>query len=306
MYGYIYRTTNLVNGRMYIGKHKASKFDTSYLGSGKILKQAFDLYGRENFKCEILEEVDVKTICESLKELNDAEKYYINYYDCVESPQYYNIAKGGDGGHLCDKNWYTDGVVDKFITVGDSIPNGFRPGRTQLVEYNKKYHCDTSGENNGMYGRKGELSPSYGKHPSVETREKMSKSWDYEKHFSEKTRQKIRENNQRLVKEKRGRYSKEAKKKALETKIKNGTLKCPEERKIKMRESVPKKKVMCIETRIIYSSTKEAERQTGNDHSAISKSCKNKELYTTTSRDGSPRNNKNHYHWMYVDDKGVI
>lgn len=40
MYGYIYITTNLINGRMYIGKHKSEKYDSSYYGSGKILLYA--------------------------------------------------------------------------------------------------------------------------------------------------------------------------------------------------------------------------------------------------------------------------
>ena len=36
MYGYIYITTNLINGMKYIGKHKASMFDPAYKGSGKV------------------------------------------------------------------------------------------------------------------------------------------------------------------------------------------------------------------------------------------------------------------------------
>lgn len=39
MYGYIYKTTNLINGKIYIGQHKANKFlGQSYLGSGKRFK----------------------------------------------------------------------------------------------------------------------------------------------------------------------------------------------------------------------------------------------------------------------------
>ena len=40
MYGYIYETTNLINGKKYIGKHKADCFDKSYIGSGTILTRA--------------------------------------------------------------------------------------------------------------------------------------------------------------------------------------------------------------------------------------------------------------------------
>lgn len=55
MYGYIYKTTNLINGKFYIGKHKSEKYDPSYYGSGKIIRLAIKKYGLENFKNEVLE-----------------------------------------------------------------------------------------------------------------------------------------------------------------------------------------------------------------------------------------------------------
>ena len=53
MYGYIYLTINLINGKKYIGKHYG-ELDDSYLGSGTILQKAINKYGKQNFKKEIL------------------------------------------------------------------------------------------------------------------------------------------------------------------------------------------------------------------------------------------------------------
>lgn len=92
LYGYIYKTTNLVNGKIYIGKRKG-KFTESYKGSGKYLKNAIRKYGIKNFSVEIIE------YCDSLESQNKQERYWINYYRSLDVPMY-NIADGGDGGDL--------------------------------------------------------------------------------------------------------------------------------------------------------------------------------------------------------------
>lgn len=89
MYGYIYKTTNLINNKIYVGQHTACKFDNSYFGSGKILKKAISKYGIDNFKCELLEE------CESLYQLNEKEIYWIKELNCLNPNIGYNIANGG-------------------------------------------------------------------------------------------------------------------------------------------------------------------------------------------------------------------
>lgn len=45
MFGYVYLTENLINGKCYIGRHHSTEFDTKYKGTGILLKQAFKKYG---------------------------------------------------------------------------------------------------------------------------------------------------------------------------------------------------------------------------------------------------------------------
>jgi len=84
----IYKTTNLKNGKFYIGKDAKNK--KSYLGSGKVLKQAIEKYGKENFKKEILE------YCTDLEHLDEREIYWIDKLNAVEEG--YNLTEGGTGG----------------------------------------------------------------------------------------------------------------------------------------------------------------------------------------------------------------
>ena len=94
-YGFIYLTTNKVNGMKYVGQKTYDKRGNwkTYLGSGVYLKRAISKYGKDNFSRQILEE------CESKEILDDREMYWIQYFDAVNSKNYYNIASGGDGGN---------------------------------------------------------------------------------------------------------------------------------------------------------------------------------------------------------------
>ena len=92
---YIYRITNNINHKTYIGQHLyhgSLLVEDGYMGSGIYLKNAQKKYGIENFSKEII------TIAMSRSEANVLEKYYIakdrkeNIYGC------YNIADGGQGG----------------------------------------------------------------------------------------------------------------------------------------------------------------------------------------------------------------
>jgi len=93
-YGYVYLTTNLVNGMVYIGMSEGV-FKPTYLGSGMYLKRAVKAYGKENFRVTILE------FSMSKDDLNSLEKYYISHgRECLGRDMMYNVSDGGDGGYI--------------------------------------------------------------------------------------------------------------------------------------------------------------------------------------------------------------
>lgn len=93
MYYYVYQITNLLNGKIYVGKHKSAKHpsENEYYGSGKQITAAIKKYGIENFKKEVLH------YCSSLEEMADKEAEVVTE-DFVKRPDTYNMHKGGPGG----------------------------------------------------------------------------------------------------------------------------------------------------------------------------------------------------------------
>lgn len=87
---YIYLTTNLINGKKYIGQHYG-KLNDQYYGSGVILIKAIEEYGKENFTKEVLE-ITTK------EKIDEREKYYIAKYNAVEDQNFYNLSEGGQRG----------------------------------------------------------------------------------------------------------------------------------------------------------------------------------------------------------------
>ena len=97
----IYKITNKINGKIYIGKsnniqqrfrdHKKLAFKEGHKEYNKTLYQAFRKYGIDNFSFEIIETFDNYNI-----KSGDREKYWIEYYDSYHSG--YNENLGGDGG----------------------------------------------------------------------------------------------------------------------------------------------------------------------------------------------------------------
>ena len=94
-YNVVYLTINLLNNKKYVGDHSTNNLEDGYLGSGTILSYAFKKYGKNNFKCKILEQFDTKEMA-----FNAQEKYIKEYNTLV--PNGYNISpKGGHGVSGC-------------------------------------------------------------------------------------------------------------------------------------------------------------------------------------------------------------
>lgn len=87
----IYKITNKVNSKIYIGKHQTKDINDGYMGSGKMLRQAQKKYGIENFYKEIL------YVFEAEEEMNLKEKELVTEEFCLREDTY-NICVGGQGG----------------------------------------------------------------------------------------------------------------------------------------------------------------------------------------------------------------
>lgn len=96
MKGIIYKTTNLITGKIYIGQYTGLK--QNYLGSGTYILRVIKKYGKENFKREILE------ICQIQEQLDFNEEYYIELYNSTNPNIGYNLSKKALGVHKGYKN----------------------------------------------------------------------------------------------------------------------------------------------------------------------------------------------------------
>ena len=92
----IYKTTNLINGKIYIGQDLEN--NPNYFGSGLIFKKAILKYGKNNFKKEILE------YCFNKQELCEKEKYWIKKLNSQNKNIGYNITGGGEFGDTLTHN----------------------------------------------------------------------------------------------------------------------------------------------------------------------------------------------------------
>ncbi len=135
----IYKTTNLINGKIYIGKDKHN--NPNYFGSGKYLNDSMKHYGKEYFKKEILE------YCDDIVQMGEREKFWIVELNSLY-PNGYNLTLGGEGGDtFSNKN-----EIDKNVTrekLSRSTKNRYLKMSVEEIRKNLSHN----GEFNPMFGR---------------------------------------------------------------------------------------------------------------------------------------------------------
>lgn len=125
IYGFIYITTNWIDGMKYIGQRKFIGNWQDYLGSGAELLKAVKKYGKENFTKEII------ILAYDAKELSILERNTIINSKAVKSDNYYNL-------NCCASNG--NSYINKTKEEMDEIR------RKQSEAHFKKVKCITTGE----------------------------------------------------------------------------------------------------------------------------------------------------------------
>jgi group I intron endonuclease len=106
MFYYLYKVTNKINNKIYIGVHKTQNMDDGYMGSGKALLLAFRHYGKENFEKTIISEYNTE------EEMFAAEADIVTE-EFVLRKDTYNIKLGGCGGWSHVNSNISDEIIEK-------------------------------------------------------------------------------------------------------------------------------------------------------------------------------------------------
>lgn len=91
MHHIIYKITNTINHKVYIGKHQTGDLNDGYMGSGKLIRRAINKYGIDNFIKEVLHVFDNEL------DMNNMEATIVDENFC-KSENNYNLCPGGNGG----------------------------------------------------------------------------------------------------------------------------------------------------------------------------------------------------------------
>lgn len=121
----IYKVTNLINGKIYIGqtKHSLEYRKNQHFRETKSKKddmyfhRALYKYGFDNFQWEIIENIT------SIEDLNNKEIFYINLYNSTNRTKGYNRKLGGEQGLCSEETKYLIGIASKRNWQNPEIAN---------------------------------------------------------------------------------------------------------------------------------------------------------------------------------------
>jgi hypothetical protein len=181
MFYLVYKITNTINGKFYIGCHKTKDMNDGYFGSGKILKLAVEKYGIENFAKEIIYEAF------SSEEMFQKEKELVQI-----GKNSYNLKLGGQGGFDFINENMSKEERSRISKIGnDALKNKLKNDiefsnqfKEKMRKITKQRHID------GVIGNWQDNYSWLGKNHKKETKEKMSKTHKERKnHIGEKNSQ---------------------------------------------------------------------------------------------------------------------
>ena len=156
----IYKITNLVNGKMYIGQHKTDNLEDNYWGSGFCIRNAIKKHGIENFVFEVLIDLNNE------EEMNLLEALVVNE-EFIKRTDVYNLKTGGSRG----KYSFESRMKNSMSHKGQKAWN---KGKTNVysAETKKKISKSRIGKCCGDENPRAML----GKHHSQEAREKIGRA----------------------------------------------------------------------------------------------------------------------------------
>lgn len=157
-YYYLYKITNTINNKIYIGVHRTDNLNDGYPGSGTDLKRAMKEYGKQFFTKEILKFFDNE------QELLEAEKEMVNE-EFVNREDTYNLTLGGTSTHHLNKN-----VGKEYFDLRSK--NG------------KKHNFMTNGLSYKFINKFGKDNPWHG----IQTKSNFAKDSELQKIATEKAR----------------------------------------------------------------------------------------------------------------------
>jgi hypothetical protein len=114
----IYKITNQINSKYYIGRHATNDVNDSYMGSGIGIKNAIAKYGVENFTKEIIATAD------STDALWDLELEIVNE-EVVKDPMSYNMSYGGKHYLHGLKQYDYDAFIEHQRKAGQQYAKNF-------------------------------------------------------------------------------------------------------------------------------------------------------------------------------------